>query len=59
MSNEPRYSFGDVDGVMNDGTSVSIGFTGDHVDISFDYRDAVDGQWYHVEASGYRTKKEE
>jgi hypothetical protein len=58
MSDKPRYSFGDIDGIMKDGTSVSIGVERDNVVISFDYVDSRDGTLYHVETTGHRTKKE-
>ena len=59
MSDKPRYTFGGVNGVMKYGTHVDIGIArGDVVDISFDYRDNRDGVDYHVQATGYRTKKE-
>lgn len=58
MSDKPRYSFGNVDGIMKDGVSVSIGIERDSVTVSFDYADSRDGILYHVEATGYRTKKE-
>jgi hypothetical protein len=57
MTDKPRYMFGDVHGALKDGTSVSIGFEGNSVSIAFDYRDQ-DDVLYHVEATGYRTKKE-
>ena len=34
----PRYTFGNVKGVMKDGTSISIGFTGERVDISMEMK---------------------
>lgn len=58
MADKPRYTFGDVNGVLKDGTSVSVGVEKDWVSISFDYHDHRDDVVYHVEATGYRTKKE-
>jgi hypothetical protein len=59
MSDKPRYTFSDVNGVIVDGTNVDIGIAqGDVIDILFDYRDSRDGVDYHVQATGYRTKKE-
>lgn len=54
---EPRYAFGDVNGVMKEGTSVSINLgESDRVSIDFTYTDQRDGQLYRVNATGYRTK---
>ena len=59
MCGKPRYSFGDVNGVMKNGLDVSIGIDqSDKVNISFNYRDDRDGIYYYVQTSGYRTKKE-
>jgi len=64
----PYYTFKDVKGVMNDGTSVLVGVLDhdttvgvldhDTVNISFDYRDRRDGVLYHVEARGWRARKD-
>ena len=52
----PRYSFGDVNGALKDGTTVVINSgLRDEMDISFDYFDRRDGFKYHVEAKGFRT----
>ena len=54
--NLPRYSFGDVNGIMKAGIHVVI--NDDllyEMDISFDYFDRRDGKKYHVEGKGFRT----
>jgi hypothetical protein len=56
---KPRYTFGDVNGAMKDGTHVIInGGPRDEITISFNYTDTRDGVVYHVEATGFRTIKE-
>lgn len=53
----PRYTFGDVQGVMKDATHFSMGVAEkDYVDVTFDYYDTRDGKRYYVEARG--TRKE-
>ncbi len=55
-SSPPRYSFGDVNGIMKAGIHVVInGGLLDEMDISFDYFDRRDGKKYHVEGKGFRT----
>jgi hypothetical protein len=57
---KPRYTFGDVSGAMKEGRAVSVGVdNGDHIDISFYYRDNQDGKLYHVEAIGHRSEIKE
>ena len=54
---QPRYSFGDIQGAMKDGTSVSIGFgERNRISIEFTYTDQLDGCTYKVNATGYRVK---
>ena len=55
----PRYSFGDVQGVLREGTGVSVGWDtddGDRVTVEFDYLDSAEGKRYHVTARGWRTE---
>ncbi len=56
---QPRYSFGDVRGVMREGVGVSVEWDingGDHVTVEFDYLDRAEGKRYHVTARGWRTE---
>lgn len=55
MSDKPRYSFGDVKGIMRESMGFSVG--GDEkerIDIEFTYRDTRDGKLYRAVASGWR-----
>ena len=55
----PRYSFGDVQGVLREGAGVSVGWDtngGDRVTVEFDYLDRAEGKRYHVTARGWRTE---
>ena len=58
MSDKPRYSFLNVDGVLRDGYAVNISGDDDgrRVHVTFTYRDNITGAVYAVEASGYRTR---
>ena len=57
MSDTTRYTFGNVDGIMKEGTGVCIGMDGDdRVTIHFKYRDA-EGKWWAVAAHGWRMVK--
>ncbi len=57
LSHQPRYSFGDVQGTMKDGYSVSVGVEpNDEVNIEFTYKDRRDGKTYRVVATGRRTE---
>ena len=54
--NKPRYSFGDVEGVMRESTSLSVGCDErNRISIEFNYTDNRDGVLYHVAASGWRS----
>ena len=55
MSEKPRYSFGDVKGIMREGMGFSVGVDEkDMLDIEFTYRDTRDGKLYRVVARGWR-----
>lgn len=57
MTDKPRYSFGDVEGVMRDSTSFSMGYDeNDRISIEFNYTDRRDGVLYHVAAAGWRSR---
>ena len=53
----PRYSFGDVRGIMQEGTAVSVGIDDTStVTVDFDFLDRRDGKKYHVHARGVLTE---
>ena len=56
MTDKPHYSFGDIEGVMRDSTSFSLGRDErNRINIEFNYTDNRDGVLYRVTASGWRS----
>ena len=56
MHTPPRYTFGNVNGIMKDGTSIAVGVQEDSVTVTFDYHDRETGKMYHVVAKGFRAE---
>jgi len=60
MTDNPRYTFGDVQGAMRDGHAASISLDGrDRITVEFTYTDQLDGKTYKVTAYGWRTEVKE
>ena len=57
MTDNPRYTFGDVQGAMRDGHAVNIALDDrDRITVEFTYTDRLDGRTYKATAHGWRTE---
>jgi len=60
MTDNPRYTFSDVQGAMRDGYAVNIGMDErDRITVEFTYADRLDGKTYKVTALGWRIEVKE